>query len=485
MPPGKPTIRIVPEGGVSSDWEQACGLGEDYGLPTDPFQKELIRDILTVGSNGRYVAPTFGFSSPRRVGKSHIITVLTLYLMLIKDQRIIYTAHHSQSSGEMWRKILDKFENTELAAHVESISRREGREEILLREGGSFRIFSRATGKGSGRGSEADVLILDEALMIGKGTLSDLLPVTLNSENPLTIYLGTPSIENSADGIAFRRFRAAVIDGLNPSAGWVEFSASASSDITDTEVWAQAVPAMMTGRVAEETLRAALHSGISRKEFLVEYLGCWDAETRPTIVDMGQWHDLADLSATIAPDSEVILGVDAANDRSRACIVAVGLNSRGVRVVEVLEHRSGVTWLPEILKKITDAQDHLKSVVIDKRGALSYMAEALDKDNVPVVLTETEYMANACGAFVDSVEARTFKHRGDTVLTHAVSGAALRKLMSRFAFQPAEQGNDITALVASALALYGLDSDKTTVSKKKKNRSGGVWIGGKYYNKNS
>lgn len=177
----EPTTRVVPTDAGESDWERACGLAEDYGLETDDWQKALIHDIISERPGGLYAAPVFGFSLPRRNGKSHIVRVLSLYFMVILDREVVYTSHRSQSSKEIWKEMKTLFEETNLSSHVRKIDNTVGHEAIYLNDGGAFRIFSRSEGKGSGRGSPADVLFLDEAYSLPESTLADLLPMLSNA----------------------------------------------------------------------------------------------------------------------------------------------------------------------------------------------------------------------------------------------------------------------------------------------------------------
>ena len=54
-----PTLRLVPKDGVESEAKLACDIGADYGYPSDPWQYNLIDDILRERANGLYAAPVF------------------------------------------------------------------------------------------------------------------------------------------------------------------------------------------------------------------------------------------------------------------------------------------------------------------------------------------------------------------------------------------------------------------------------------------
>lgn len=478
----EPTLRIYPDDAVRSDWEIACAVGADYGLPTDDWQQELIKDILSERENGLYAAPVMGFSLPRRNGKSHAIAVLALYFMTVLDRDVVYTAHLSLSAQELWKVMKTLFEETELSAHVKKVVNVTGHEGIYLHEGGSFRVFSRSSKGGTGRGSEADVLFLDEAYSLPGGTLADLLPMLSNSENPLTVYLGSPSYEDS-DGVAFRQIRESAVSGHNPRGGWIEWAAPEGADVYSPEVWRMTNPAMESGRITEETMSNNVYSGMSRRQILTELMGSWEAEMRPLIVDLDLWNKMIDPSSYIAQESQLVLAADAATDSSSAALVVVGFRPDGKKHVEVIEHLPGINWTEDRIKTAVKKQTY-RSVLIDAKSPLAFMAESLQKAGVPLVLTNYEYMANSATNFTQGVEAMSFRHTGDGRLTRAIRDASIRPLNGRFAFTKAEPNSDITPLVAGSLALFGLESDAIT-SKVKKQRTGKIFVGGKLYERKS
>jgi hypothetical protein len=63
--------------------------------------------------------------------------------------------------------------------------------------------------------------------------------------------------------------------------------------------------------------------------------------------------------------------------------------------------------------------------------------------------------AQACGAFMDLLEAEQLRHIGQKSLTEAVEGAATRTLGDAWAWDRRGKDVDITPLVAVTLALAG------------------------------
>lgn len=484
----EPTTRIFNDDlVVSSAGKDACRLAESYGYPSDPWQKKLVTDLLSIGEDGRYVASSFGFSAPRRSGKTHAIIILALYFLIIKEQSVIYTAHRSDSAAEVWKRLLETFEESDLSQFIKpnGVSRRVGHEHIELTSGAVFRIVARSTSGGAGRGSEADVLILDEAMDLPKETIADLRPTLRRSTNPLTIYLGTPSYSDRADGIPFAEFRRSILDGTNKRAGWWEYAAPVGADPEDREVWHATNPALAMGHFPESAIEDDLYSGMDTKQFLVETLGSWQRELRPTVVDMNALAELADAHTCIDPDSDVVVGLDTDPDSRMCSVVAVGLNVFKVPVIEVIEHGPGSTWAPTIIRGMfAKDPDHIRMFVMDKASELAHFAESLESDGIPVYQSDHAFMAMSCTVFSHGVEEGTFKHRNDPRLIQSVRDAATRPLWGQKAWKKADSTSDITVLVAACLALYGFSSEKAE-SKVSKPKTGGVWLNGQYYDKNS
>lgn len=482
----EPTLRIVPSDGVRSDAKLACEIGADYGYPVEPWQFDLIDDILRERPNGRFAAPVFGYSLPRRNGKSYVVIILTLYFMLVHNAEVIYSAHHSRSADEVWTKVRELFTETELAAYVKgNISNREGREAIELNEGGSFRIFSRAVGKGAGRGSEADVLILDEALDLSDEALDALEPTVAGSKlstGALTLYLGSPSEDDKSVGVHFRRLRTRALRGDNPRAAWVEWAAPEGADIHDPAIWRMCNPALATGRLPEDFFAGRALSS-TRKGFLREHLGSWAGEARQTVVELEHWSALADPTASLPREAPKVWAVDAASDGSVATIVAAAELPSGKRYVEKVARLSGTSWVSQKVIDNCKTFPEIERVLIDAKGPLAHLADEWRRAGVPVVVTDWDYLANAAVSFVQSVDESSFKHQGDGELERSVRSATAKPLAGRYKFVPYDSGDpdcDITGVTAMSLALYALKSDKA-FSKTKKPKTGNFSIGGKVY----
>lgn len=478
----KPTLEVLPPGGVYSDYEIACAIGADYGYEAMPWQRDLLKKILMEDSDGRYVADRIGFSAPRRQGKTIAILILILHQMLVREASVAYTAHLSKSSREIWKPLRRMFEESELSSEVKRISGERGHETIELLSGAQFQLFTRQEGSGSGRGSQTDCLILDESYDLPQGTLADLTPMVRNSSNPLIVFTGSPSYEQSANGQAFRNLRTNVLNGTAPRNAWIEYGAGPGADIEDRSVWFATNPAVEGGFLTERQLESDILSGdLSRQQILVEYLGSWHALDRPSIVDLAKYESMGGREYAPADDSPLVIALDSDPEGRLTSVVAAGYTPDDMPIVEVIQHGPGIAWVPNVIRRLHEAQPTIKSFVIDRQCILKQHAEELEREGLPIVITDTEYMSLAAPAFVLAYNTGQLRHRNPESLKASIMSAENRKLMGRNVWKPAESGLDITTVVAAALSLYGLESGKAEQSKKRRPRTNTVTIGGRTY----
>ena len=87
-----------------SHWKEAVELYEKTGRKVLPWQKNLLRDILAIGRGDLWKHQKFGFSVPRRNGKSEIIAIRELW-GLEHGERICHTAHRADTSRIGWQNL--------------------------------------------------------------------------------------------------------------------------------------------------------------------------------------------------------------------------------------------------------------------------------------------------------------------------------------------------------------------------------------------
>lgn len=169
---------------------------------------------------GLWVHQKFGYSIPRRNGKSEILYMLELW-GLHNGLNMLHTAHRistSHSSIEKLKKYLEKMGYVD-GEDFNSI-RAKGQERIeLYKTGGVVQYRSRTSNGGLGEGF--DLLVIDEAQEYTIEQESALKYTVTDSDNLMTVMCGTPPTPVSS-GTVFTNYRSTVLFGKGKYSGWAE-----------------------------------------------------------------------------------------------------------------------------------------------------------------------------------------------------------------------------------------------------------------------
>jgi hypothetical protein len=161
-----------------------------------------------------------------------------------------------------------------------------GSEEILLANGGSYRIA--AASQGGARGQTNDIVIIDELReMENDDVVSAAEPTLVTSKFAQMVYLSNAGTDQSVVLNAIRD-RA----GKDPSLAYLEWSASPERSADDREGWAEANPAIghiesMLDSLEKAYVRHKL--GGSMSTFETEHLCRWVVTMRERLVDEAAW----------------------------------------------------------------------------------------------------------------------------------------------------------------------------------------------------
>lgn len=222
--------------------DEAIEIYEKTGLKSYPWQKNLVKSIMAVDEDSLWVHQKFGYSIPRRNGKTEIIYILELW-GLHHGLNMLHTAHRistSHSSFEKVKKYLEKMGLTD-GEDFNSI-RAKGQERIELCETGGVVQFRTRTSNG-GLGEGFDLLIIDEAQEYTTEQESALKYTVTDSENPMTVMCGTPPTPVSS-GTVFTKYRETCLFGKAKYSGWAEWSVSEEKEIDDIDAWYNSNPSL-------------------------------------------------------------------------------------------------------------------------------------------------------------------------------------------------------------------------------------------------
>lgn len=230
-------------------------VAESMGIRLMPWQETAARYLTAKGKGKKRLYREVCIVVARQNGKTSLMKP-HIIRSLRAGRRVLHIAQTRELPREMFGIIADA-----LSAEPELFAKRpsgktiwprygSGQEEILLANGGSYRIA--ASSRGGARGKSVDDLIIDEIReMVDWDAISAAEPTMTMSDDPQTIYL---SNMGTAESVVLNALRARA--GHEPPApgmahpepdaslAYLEWSAHPAREADDRDGWAEANPAI-------------------------------------------------------------------------------------------------------------------------------------------------------------------------------------------------------------------------------------------------
>lgn len=439
-----------------SDYKEAIEIYEKSGRKTQAWQKSLLKDILAKNSKGLWIHTKYGYSLPRRNGKNEVVAIRELY-GLQKGEHILHTAHRTTTSHTAWERLLTLLDKMGIA--YDSL-RAIGRENIEIKETGGRVDFRTRTSKG-GLGEGFDLLVIDEAQEYISDQESALKYVVTDSQNPQTIFCGTPPTPLSS-GTVFTGLRKAALQGGAENTGWAEWSVEDESDPTDRELWYLTNPSLGT-IFTERSISDEV--GSDRIDFNIQRLGLWIRYNQKSAISKTEWENLRiDTLPNIT--GKLFIGVKYGNDgRNVAMSIAVKTDDRiFIEAIDCRPIRSGTDWIIAFLKSAD-----MQSVVIDgASGQVLLAAEMKEARLKPPILPTVREIIVANAALERAVYESKICHKGQPSLAQVVTNSDKRNIGSNGGFGYRSQLDDCdVALMDSMLLAHWACAEAKPIVKQK------------------
>ena len=241
----EPTYSANLPASLDGDGEDAIALASAFFGEPMPWQRLVLKVMLSRDEHDRYAASVFALSVPRQNGKSWDVRARCFYGLVCGGEKILFTCQHGDTADEMFKDLSAVFEdedNAELHALLKAVRKTNGQQAIYLENGGCIRFTTRTNSLA--RGKTYDVLIYDEAQELTVAQQAASLPTISAGAlgNPQTIYLGTPPDPECA-GTVFRTMRDRVHGGTSTVA-WMEWGATEIGDPSDEPRWYETNPSL-------------------------------------------------------------------------------------------------------------------------------------------------------------------------------------------------------------------------------------------------
>ena len=447
-----------------SHWKEAVELYEKTGRKVLPWQKNLLRDILAIGRGDLWKHQKFGFSVPRRNGKSEIIAIRELW-GLEHGERICHTAHRTDTSRIGWlnlcRLLTDagyeqlgrKKKNEPDPENGFRTNQQNGREEItLIRTGG--KICFRTRTRNSGLGQGFDLLVIDEAQEYTDDQETALIYTVSDSKNPQTLFCGTPPTPVSS-GTVFLKMRNETLSGNAFETGWAEWSIDRQTEnLLDRKLWYLTNPSLgyhLAERVVQSEIR---HDKGAVIDFNIQRLGLWIQYNLKSAISEAEWDELRE-SVLPAPVGPVFVGIKYGHDGTNVSMSAAVRTEDDRILVEAIDCRpvrAGNDW---ILWFLSGAD--WETVVADGASGNGILARNM-KDmgmKAPVLPTVKEViLANA--AFEQGIQSGRICHMGQLSLAQSVTNCEKRAISANggFGYRSLRDDADISLLDSVIFAYW-------------------------------
>lgn len=428
--------------------KEAIEIYEKTGLSCYTWQKKLLEPVMALDKKGLWVHQKFGYSIPRRNGKSEILYIVELWA-LHKGLNILHTAHRistSHSSFEKMKKYLEKMGYVD-GEDFNSI-RAKGQERIeLYATGGVIQFRTRTSNGGLGEGF--DILVIDEAQEYTTEQESALKYTVTDSENPITILCGTPPTPVSS-GTVFSKFREACLFGRAKYSGWAEWSVPEERDINDVEAWYQSNPSMGY-HLDERKIEAEL--GDDKLDHNVQRLGFWPKYNQKSAISETEWEALR-IEEMPKFKGQLFAGIKYGQDGTNVALSIAVKTDYGdifVEAVDCQSVRNGNDWIVSFLKKANVAQ-----IVIDGASGQKVLDDELREYRVKnVVLPTVKEIIVANALWEQGVYQKTICHSGQPSLSKVVTNCDKRNIGSNGGFGYRSHFDDVDiSLMDSALLAH-------------------------------
>lgn len=462
----------VPDGALGNYGDEVADVAKLLGRPLDESQRIVVDARTSYGPGGAWLALETLTKMGRQSGKTGGIETPIVFadLFLWGADRVAWTAHLFKTSREAFEDHVRLIQSArEFESRVQKVQYANGEEAIVLKSGARMDYLARS--KGGGRGLGGKRVVIDEALFFTGEQAGAILPILAARSNTQIDYLSSAAKQES---VYLRALTKRGRDGNDPSLISAEFCARGGWDapgcasgtqcmhvlgtpgcsLDDPELYAEANPAVASGRVSIDFLMAMRRS-LPPLEFGREFLG-WDEpgeEVLGQAITPAAWASCADPGSSFT--GRPVLAIAVSRDGRSSAIGAAGVREDGLPHLEVVDYRPGTDW---VVERCVELRKHRPIAwVLDKKTPAAALLADLKAAGVKPREMNTNECGAACSGLQNAVRDGQVRHLGDEVLSTAVAGASRRDIGDGlWAWSAKTSEVDVVSLIAVTNALWGL-----------------------------
>ncbi len=414
------------------------------------WQALMLNDIMSVNDEGLWVHTKFGYSVPRRNGKTEILTQREIW-GLFNGEHILHTAHLTDTAHIAWERLKARLEAIGVTIRT---YKGYGRERIELPETGGVIDFRTRTSSGA-LGSGYDLLIIDEAQEYTKAQQTALNYVVSSSKNPQTIMCGTPPTAVST-GDVFRDFRDKTLQGETINAGWAEWSVDHKTDVKDKEAWYQTSPSLgtiLTERIVQDEING------DDLDFNIQRLGLWIRYNQQSAISAPDWDDLK-VETLPKFKRPLCAGVKFGRDGQNVCLsIAVKTDDGRIFVegIDCRDQREGNSWIINFLIKCK-----VQSILVDGASGLETFKKECKEQKLKITAATVKEVVQSSSDFETAIKNKLICHNGQPAMRQSVTNCQHRAIGSGggYGYKTLDDDIEVALMESLVLATYACANAK-------------------------
>lgn len=422
--------------------DEAVQLYNMSGNVCQEWQALMLSDIMAVNDEGLWIHTKFGYSVPRRNGKTEIITQRELW-GLFNGEHILHTAHLTDTAHIAWERLKNRLE--EIGVKPKSTYKAYGKERIEMNNGAVIDFRTRTSSGALGSGY--DLLVIDEAQEYTQAQQTALNYVVSSSKNPQTIMCGTPPTAVSS-GDVFRDYRDKTLRGETINGGWAEWSVDHKTNVHDVDAWYMTSPSLGT-ILTERTVQDEING--DDLDFNIQRLGLWIRYNQQSAISAPEWDALKTETLPKFKGS-VFVGVKFGRDGQNVCL-SVAIRTEDDRIfvesIDCRNQRDGNDWLINFIMK-TKA----KTVLVDGMSGLeTFLRECKDQKLKGVGAASVKEVIQASSDFETAIANKSICHAGQPGLRQSVTNCDHRAIGSGGGYGYKTLDDDIEVALIESVVL--------------------------------
>ena len=422
--------------------DEAVQLYNMSGNVCQEWQALMLSDIMAVNDEGLWIHTKFGYSVPRRNGKTEIITQRELW-GLFNGEHILHTAHLTDTAHIAWERLKNRLD--EIGVKQKSTYKAYGKERIEMNNGAVIDFRTRTSSGALGSGY--DLLVIDEAQEYTQAQQTALNYVVSSSKNPQTIMCGTPPTAVSS-GDVFRDYRDKTLRGETINGGWAEWSVDHKTNVHDVDAWYMTSPSLGT-ILTERTVQDEING--DDLDFNIQRLGLWIRYNQQSAISAPEWDALKTETLPKFKGS-VFVGVKFGRDGQNVCL-SVAIRTEDDRIfvesIDCRNQRDGNDWLINFIMK-TKA----KAVLVDGMSGLeTFLRECKEQKLKGVGAASVKEVIQASSDFETAIANKSICHAGQPGLRQSVTNCDHRAIGSGGGYGYKTLDDDIEVALIESVVL--------------------------------